>query len=135
MQRRGSILIVDNDPIIADLLVDLLTEAGYAALTASDGPSTFWLIINYAPALLLLDMHLPDMNAPELIGQLHGAGVAAMPIVLMSTQPHDVERHVPGACMCLAKPFDSDDVLTCVTAYVQPLDSGAVSVDIWHSYS
>ena len=128
MQRMGSILIVDNEPIIAALLVDLLTEAGYAALTASDGPSTFWIIINYAPALLLLDMHLHDINAPELIAQLRGAGVAALPIVLMSTQPHDIERCVPGACMCLAKPFDIDDVLTCVAGYVQPFTAGAISV-------
>jgi DNA-binding response OmpR family regulator len=127
MLRRGSILVVDGNLAIADLLVELLTDAGYAALTASDGPSTFWLIINYAPALLLLDMQLPDIAGSELIAQLHGAGVAAMPIVLMSTAPGDAEQHVVGACRCLTKPFDIDDVLSCVAAYVQPIGAGTAA--------
>jgi DNA-binding response OmpR family regulator len=128
MLRRGNILVVDGEPAIADLLVELLTDAGYAALTASDGPSAFWLIINYAPALLLLDMQLPDMPGSELIAQLRGAGVAAMPIVLMSTMPGDAERHELGACRYLAKPFDIDEVLTCVAGYVQPIAAGAASL-------
>ena len=134
MQRLGSILIVDKEPLIAELLVELLTEAGYAALSASDGPSAFWIIINYAPALLLLDSHLPDLRAAELIAQLRGAGLAAMPIVVMSTRPDDVEPLVPGACRSLAKPFDVDDVLACVAGYVQPFGAGAVSLGIWNRY-
>jgi two-component system KDP operon response regulator KdpE len=125
MQRTGNILIVDGDPTIAELLVEIVTDAGYAALTASDAPSVFWIIINYAPALLLLDIGLPDMEGPELIAQLRRAGVAAMPIVLMSTLPRNVEQSVPGACTYLAKPFDIDDLLTCVAGYVQPLSTGA----------
>jgi DNA-binding response OmpR family regulator len=121
MLRRGCILVVDSEPAIADLLVELLTDAGYATLTASDGPSAFWLIINYAPALLLLDMQLPDMSGSELIAQLRGAGVAAMPIVLMSTMPGDAKRQVPGTCRCLVKPFDIDQVIACVATYVQPI--------------
>jgi DNA-binding response OmpR family regulator len=125
MQRTGSILIVDSDPTIAELLVELLSFAGYAVLTASDAPSTFWIIINYAPALLLLDMQLPDIYGPELIAQLRGAGVASMPIVLMSTELRDIGLEVPGSCLCLAKPFDLDDILNCMARYVQPLSAGA----------
>jgi DNA-binding response OmpR family regulator len=127
MQSTGSILIVDSDPTIAELLVELLTDVGYAALSASDSASTFWIIINYAPALLLLDKRLPDMSGPELIAQLQGAGVAAMPIVLMSTEPRDVALLVPGAVRCLAKPFDIDEVLNCIAGYVQPLTAGTVA--------
>jgi DNA-binding response OmpR family regulator len=127
MLRRGSILVVDGNLAIADLLIDLLTDAGYAALTASDGPSAFWLIINYAPALLLLDMQLPGITGSELIAQLHGAGVAAMPIVLMSTLPGDADQQVVGACRCLTKPFDTDEVLSCVAAYVQPIGAGTAA--------
>jgi DNA-binding response OmpR family regulator len=125
MLCRGSILIIESEPAITDLLIDLLTDAGYAALTASDGPSAVWLIINYAPALLLLDMHLPDIPALELIAQLRGLGVAAMPIVLMSTLPGNAARPIPGVCRCLVKPFDIDEILACVATYVQPIGAGA----------
>ena len=133
MQRTGPILIVDGEPTIVDLLVELLTDAGYAALSASDSASTFWIIINYAPALLLLDMRMPGMDSAELITQLRGAGVVSTPIVLMSTNPNDVEPLlVPGAVRCLAKPFDIDEVLNCVAEYVQPFGAGAVSLGTWY---
>ena len=121
MPRRGCVLIVDSEPEIADLLVEILTDAGYAALSASDAPSAVWLTINYAPALLLLDMHMPGVAGSELIAQLQGLGVIALPIVLMSTLPGNVERHVAGARGCLLKPFDIDDLLGCVDLYVQPI--------------
>ena len=127
MLHRGGILVVDSEPAIADLLVDILTDAGYATLTASDGPSAFWLIINYAPALLLLDMHLLDITCFELIAQLSESGVTAMPIVLMSTLTGDAERHATGTRMCLIKPFDIDQVLACVATYIQPTDVGSAS--------
>lgn len=128
MQRTGSILIVDSEPAIAELLVELLADAGYITLSASDSASAFWIIINYAPALLLLDTRLPDMPGPELIAQLRGADVIAMPIVLMSTDPCDVELPVPGAITCLAKPFDLDDVLACVAGFVQPFGASSQSL-------
>ena len=132
MQRTGSILIVDSEPTIAELLVELLTDAGYAALSASDSASAFWIIINYAPALLLLDMRMLGMDGAELITQLRGAGVVSTPIVLMSTTPNDVGLHVLGAVRRLAKPFDIDEVLNCVTEYVLPSGAGAVSLGTWH---
>jgi DNA-binding response OmpR family regulator len=133
MQRTGSVLIVDTEPTIVELLVELLTDAGYSVLTASDCASAFHFIINDAPALLLLDMHLPGRNGSELIAQLRGVGIATMPIVLMTTEPHAVEALlVPGVIMCLAKPFDIDDVLGCVSDHVQLDGAGAGSLDTWH---
>jgi hypothetical protein len=47
----------------------------------------------------------------------------------MTTEPRDVELLlVPGALMCLAKPFELDDVLTCVAGYVQTLKARSESV-------
>jgi DNA-binding response OmpR family regulator len=134
MQRIGSVLIVDSEPAIVDLLVELLTDAGYSVLTASNCASACHLIINYAPALLLLDMRMPGMKGAELIAQLRGVGVATMPIVLMTTEPHAVASLlVPGAIMCVAKPFDIDDVLGCVSDHVRPHGAGAISLGTWHS--
>ena len=132
MLRRGCILIVDSEPAIAELLAELLTDAGYAALTVSDSPSAFWMIINYAPALILLDMHLLDITCFELIERLQAAGVDTTPIVLMSTMPGAAKRQAPGVSRFLEKPFDIDEVLTCAATYVQPIGVGSAS-DIWRA--
>jgi CheY-like chemotaxis protein len=121
VQRTGSILVIDNNPTITDLILDILTDAGYVAYAAPDGAGALAAIAHHSPALLLLDIYMPDMSSAELIARLYQAGPATLPIVLMSTQPRDAAPLlVPGVIECLAKPFDIDELLVCVARYVQP---------------
>src|SRR5688500_18433798 len=107
MQRTGIVLIVEREPQIADLLAELLTDEGYVVVAAADCASASSIIINYTPALLLLDMWMPGIRCSVLLAQLRAAAVVAMPIVLMTTEPRTVEPLlIPGAVMCLPKPFD-----------------------------
>ena len=121
MTPTGSILVVDPENTIAYFLVELLTDEGYSVLSASDGPSALRLSISQVPALLLMEYLLPGMTASELITQLRGAGVTNMPIVMMTTEPHGgAALGVPSVSAYLRKPFDIDDLLSCVARYVQP---------------
>ena len=56
MQRTGSILVVDNEPTIVDLIVEILTDEGYVAYAAPDGASALAAIAHHPPALLLLSV-------------------------------------------------------------------------------
>jgi CheY-like chemotaxis protein len=124
MQRTGSILVVDDDAAFTDLIVEILTDEGYVAYAALSGADALASITCHAPALLLLDLRMPDMSGVELIAQLRRADLATMLMVLITASPHDAAPLlVPGAIMCLAKPFDLDDLLACVTRFVQPLDA------------
>jgi CheY-like chemotaxis protein len=124
MQRTGSILVVDNDAAIIDLIVEILTDEGYVAYSALSGADALATITHHAPALLLLDLQMPGMSGVELIAQLRRADLATMPMVLLTASPHDAAPLlVPGAIECLAKPFDLDDLLACVARFVQPLDA------------
>jgi CheY-like chemotaxis protein len=121
MQSTGTILVIDNDAAIADLMVEVLTDEGYVAYAALSGADALASITRHAPALLLLDLHMPGMSGVELIAQLRRAGLATMPIVLLTASPRDAAPLlVPGAIECLAKPFDLDDLLACVARFVQP---------------
>jgi CheY-like chemotaxis protein len=121
VQRTGSILIVDEEPMIVDLIVEILTDEGYVAYSAPVGADALAAIARHRPALLLLDLGRPGMSGPEPIAQLHGAGLARLPIVLMTTAPGAAASLlIPGSIECLAKPFDLDDLLACVARYVQP---------------
>jgi len=121
METTGSILVVDPENTIVDVLVELLTDEGYAVLSTSDGPSAFHLSISQAPALLLVEHWLPGMTASELVTQLRGAGVTSMPIVVMTTDSHGgAALRLPNVSEYVRKPFDLDDLLACVARYVQP---------------
>jgi two-component system, response regulator, stage 0 sporulation protein F len=124
MQRTGSILVVDDDAAIVDLIVEILTDEGHVAYAALDGAGALASITCHTPALLLLDLRMPGMSGAELIAQLRRANLATMPMVLITASPCDAAPLlVPGAIVCLAKPFDLDDLLASVARFVQPLDA------------
>jgi CheY-like chemotaxis protein len=121
MPPISSILVVDHEPTIVDLLVEILTDAGYIAYTAPPGAGALAAITHHPPALILLDLGCPGTRGAELIEQVRGAGLATIPMVLMTTAPHyAAPLLVPGAVECLAKPFDLDELLACVARYLQP---------------
>jgi CheY-like chemotaxis protein len=121
VQRNGSILVVDHEPVIVDLLIEILTSYGYVAYAEPPGARALAAIARYPPALLLLAIRQPDMNGAALIAQVRAAGSAIMPIVVMTTAPCTAKPLlVPGLVECLAKPFDLDDLLACVARYLAP---------------
>jgi DNA-binding response OmpR family regulator len=75
---------------------------------------------------------MPGLSGAELIAQLHGAGLTTMPIVLITASPCDVAPLlVLEAIVCLAKPFDLDDLLADVACFVQPLRDEHLLVERW----
>ena len=65
MLQTSSILIIDQEPTIADLLVEILTDAGYIAYTAPNDTSALADIGHHPPALLLLDVGRPGASNPQ----------------------------------------------------------------------
>ena len=121
MRRTGSILVVDNEPTIVDLLVDIMTYEGYVVCSAPDSVQALAMIALQAPALILLDVRMPGMAGAELLEQVREADLATLSIVLMTTAPRYIAPLLArGARECLAKPFELDDLLACVARYVQP---------------
>ena len=121
MPCTSSILVVDYEPTIVDLLVEILTDEGYVVYSAPSGADALACIARHPPALILLDIQMSDMSGAELIAQVRVGGLATLPIVLLSTVPHHAAPLlVPGRIECLDKPFDLDDLLACVARYVQP---------------
>jgi CheY-like chemotaxis protein len=121
MQRTGSILVVDQEPIIVDLLVEILTDEGYVVYSAPDGAGTLAAVTVHLPTLILLDMHLPGLSGATLIAHIRAVNSALLPIVLMTTASPEARPLLEaGAIEWLAKPFDIDDLLSCIARYVPP---------------
>jgi DNA-binding NtrC family response regulator len=64
--RRPLVLVVDDEPLVADTLCMILTHAGYYALRAYDGRTALEIASVQAPALLISDVAMPLMNGVEL---------------------------------------------------------------------
>lgn len=105
------ILIVDDEPSIAHLLVDILTDAGYQTRIATNGAEALLMIQESIPSLILLDMAMPVMNGYELLLYLRSHGYPDLPIVMMSAGTFIHQMRALGATDILPKPFILADLL------------------------
>lgn len=124
MQRAGSVLVVDDQTEIVELVVDFLRDEGYSVRGVTDGAAALAAIEAQPPAMVLLDMFMPHMTGSELWQHLQRQDLGAIPVVLMTASPSAAENLLAqGATDYLAKPFDLEQLLECVARYVQPEDS------------
>lgn len=104
--RNQTILVVDDERYIVDLLADLLEEEGYGVQRAYDGAAALEIVERNEPDLILADVMMPYLDGLALVGKLRERAMTT-PIVLMSaavTPRYADVTFVP-------KPFDIDHVL------------------------
>ena len=70
MDARGSILVVDDEPTITDVVSRYLERAGYATHVAADGPNALRIAGESRPDLVVLDLMLPGMDGLEVMRRL-----------------------------------------------------------------
>ena len=111
MTRR--VLVVDDEPALVDILVEILTEAGYDVSRAGDGLTALAMVERERPALVLSDVQMPRLDGLGLAAHLRQRSI---PVVLMSAVrwPHQMTD-----VAFLAKPFDLDDLLATVDAALE----------------
>jgi CheY-like chemotaxis protein len=120
--RSKRILIVEDDPILGDLLLEVLQEEAYEALHVLSGETARSILQTDAPALVLLDYNLPGMNGLELTDWLRSREERRhIPVILMSA---NVPPEASGKqyLSTLQKPFELETLLQSVA---ERLVSGA----------
>ena len=116
-----SILIVEDEQNIVDILSFNLSREGYDTLEAYDGPTGLQLALEQDPDLILLDLMLPGMDGFEVCRRIRETG-SAVPI-LMLTARSELEDRIEGlnagADYYLTKPFDIRELLACINALLR----------------
>ena len=106
------ILIVDDDLNICDYLSDILSEAGYATVTAGDGDAAIKAIEKENPDLITLDIEMPGVSGPMFNRKLTRKGTdKAIPIIVITGHP-GFKYAIPNAVAEFDKPFEPKDVLS-----------------------
>jgi DNA-binding response OmpR family regulator len=122
--RPPSILIIDNDVPLRDLLVEFLDEEGYRA-TGLDGSAAPAAIQRERPGLLLLDVRMPGLDGPALCRLLRAEPrTQNLPVIFITALPeHTLDPLLVecGATGYLVKPFTLGDILATVRRYLPPL--------------
>ncbi len=105
------ILIVDDDPHVADVLVTLLEDEGFAVEHATDGEAALSQIEHHQPNVVLSDIRMPRLDGIALVQAIHGRW-REIRVILMSASESPGDLEVPF----VRKPFDLDDVLSLIVA-------------------
>lgn len=122
------ILVVDDEPAVADLIEAVLRDEGYTVAIARDGARGLMLAREWGPDLILMDVLLPGLDGGAAIRLLkEDERTASVPIVAMSAG-RNIREHsgdLDEADGALSKPFDIDALLAQVAFQLsrrQPAD-------------
>ena len=107
-----TILVVDDDPHIRQLLVFAISKAGMEALEAGDGEAALAAVSAHTPDLVILDINMPRMDGLEVCRRLRATG--NIPILFLSSRDDEVDRILGielGGDDYVVKPFSPREVV------------------------
>jgi CheY-like chemotaxis protein len=110
----AKILIVEDDPDILDILEEILAEAGFEPIRASDGEEALSLFAKHKPRLVLADIRMPKLDGINMSAALKNL-TPEIPVILFSGQyPQLMEDKMDNRIPCdhvLYKPFAKHDII------------------------
>jgi DNA-binding response OmpR family regulator len=122
---RGSVLIVDDEPTIADVVARYLARAGYDTRTAADGPAAVAAAAERRPSLVVLDIMLPGFDGLEVMRRLHEGAAPRVPVILLTAKGEEADRLVglrQGADDYVVKPFSPHELVARVDAVLRRIE-------------
>ncbi|WBP84843.1 response regulator transcription factor [Kitasatospora cathayae] len=127
--RPGRILVVDDDPTVAEVVTGYLTRAGHHVDRAADGPQGLALARAHRPDLLVLDLMLPGIDGLEILRRLRAtADGADLPVVLLTARGDETDRILGlelGADDYVTKPFSPRELVLRVQSVLRRSRAGA----------
>ena len=122
-----TVLIVEDEQSIVDILSFNLTKEGYDTLEALDGPTGLQLALEQNPDLVLLDLMLPGMSGFDVCQKLRQAG-SLVPIVMLTAREEEddkVRGLELGADDYITKPFKNRELMARVKANIRRVGMAA----------
>ena len=119
---QSDVLIVDDTVANLRVLSSMLSSQGYKVRGVTSGTMALTAVKAAAPALILLDIKMPEMDGYDVCRELKGdEQTRAIPVIFISAIYEDVDRAKAsdaGGADFLTKPFDMDKVLACVEKHL-----------------
>ncbi len=114
-----SILVVDNDQSLRELLRLHLSNAGYDVTTACDGIEAGYAVLRTAPDLILTDVKMPHMDGFEFVEALKSdKALASIPVIFLTSLDAFDRGKQLGAVGYLNKPIRADKLLETVAEHL-----------------
>ncbi|MEX0973029.1 MAG: response regulator transcription factor [Solirubrobacterales bacterium] len=140
---RGTVLVVDDEPTIVEVVGRYMERAGYEMHGAGDGPEALRLAGLHRPDLVVLDVMLPGCDGIEVMRQLHEGPGERTAVILLTARGEESDRLVGlrhGADDYVVKPFSPAELVARVDAVLrrvspperaapEPIEHGPLRID------
>jgi two-component system response regulator ResD len=138
-QGGARVLVVDDDPTVAEVVTGYLDRAGYVVDRAGDGPDALARAAAHWPDLVVLDLMLPGMDGLEVCRRMRGRG--PVPVIMLTARGDEDDRILGlevGADDYVTKPFSPRELVLRVESVLRrtrpvqpsgPLRAAGLSVD------
>jgi DNA-binding response OmpR family regulator len=129
-----TVVVIEDDPSIADLIEMYLRRAGFRVLQATSGQRGLDLIEQHRPVIVLLDIGLPDIDGFEVCRRIRATNM--LPVLFLTARDGEIDRVLGlelGADDYVTKPFSPREVVARVKAILrrgQPVVADASVLDI-----
>jgi two-component system response regulator ResD len=123
---RGSVLVVDDEPTIAEVVARYLERAGYHTRVAADGLEALEAAARQRPDLVVLDLMLPRVDGLEVMRRLREQDRERIAVILLTAKGEESDRVVGlrlGADDYVVKPFSPAELVARVDAVLRRIDT------------
>lgn len=144
-EARGTVLVVDDEPTIVEVVGRYMERAGYRIHSAGDGPEALRLAGLHRPDLIVLDVMLPGFDGIEVMRRLHEGQGERTAVILLTARGEESDRLVGlrhGADDYVVKPFSPAELVARVDAVLrrvsppgeaddapEPIEHGPLRID------
>jgi DNA-binding response OmpR family regulator len=128
------VLVVDDEPIVRDVLSRYLTRGGYQVEEAGDGEAALAAFDRSSPDLVLLDLMLPRMDGVEVFTRIRSS--SDTPVIMLTAKGEEADRVIGleiGADDYVTKPFSPREVLARVRSVLRRSGGGGSPDPVIHA--
>jgi two-component system response regulator ResD len=124
--QRGSVLVVDDEPTIGEVVCRYLQRAGYTTRIALDGLEAVEAAAEQRPDLVVLDLMLPGLDGLEAMRRIRANGSRRTAVILLTARGEESDRIIGlrlGADDYIVKPFSPAELVARVDAVLRRVDT------------
>jgi len=115
-----TVLVIDDDPVVRDLLQNFLGREGYRVVSASNGEEGLRLAREVRPNAITLDVIMPGLDGWSVLTALKAdPDLADTPVILLTITDNKSMGYALGAAECLTKPIERDRLLAMLEKHVK----------------
>lgn len=130
VKEKKTILVVDDEKPIVDILLYNLEKEGYETLEANDGVTAVEIALEKEPDLILLDIMLPRMDGLTVCKRIKQS--LNVPILMLTAKDEEIDKILGlelGADDYITKPFSVRELMARIKANLRKFEATASSVD------